>query len=262
METILNLGRACKNFLIFATVGWAGGDVKLKLRDKAADIHAHFHALDCGGITARQLGPIAAWGGELIVRCEKIEQLKEIIKIVSADLGVKISGFISERAVGNFVFHMSRLPRRVGVPVPPISDSKQVLDRLMATTDRYSIEAVSKEEEWGRPHARALLGLEEGYFDGRRKNIISNWDTAQDKSLDSLTRTLSTEIGDLQQFGIDIHSFQDAGKLIECLRSKNFATLHTIEEVKHWVGNFAAKLQPAYIYSVDQSKATFMKNLL
>lgn len=212
------------------------------------------HNLDCGGVTVRQLGPVAAWGGELIVHCGTIEQLKELIKVVSAEMGVKISGFISELDDSGLVFHMSRWPRRVGVPVPPISDSKQILDRLIANAECYSFEAISKEDIWGAPHARALLGLEEGYFDGRRKNIIINWDAAQDKSLERLICTLSTQIGDLQQFGIDIHAFQEASKLIECLRSATFTTRHTVEEVTRAIGSSAATLTPTYIYSIDQAK--------
>ncbi|MFI0434140.1 MAG: hypothetical protein ACH350_00235 [Parachlamydiaceae bacterium] len=212
------------------------------------------HNFDCSGIAVRQLGPVAAWGGKLIVHGGTIELLKNLIKAVSAEMRVKISGFIWELDDGGWVFHMSRWPRRVDVLVPPISESKQILERLVATAERFFFEAVSKEEAWGAPHARALLGLEEGYFDGRRKNIIIKWDAAQDKSLESLICTLSTEIGDLEQFGIDIHSFQEAGELVECLRNTILTTRHRVEEVIQGIESSAVTFTPAYIYSIDQPK--------
>ena len=211
----------------------------------------------CNEIALRQLGPIAAWGGELIVRGGTIEELKELIKAASAEMNVKISGFISILDDGHLVFHMSRWPRRIGLSVSSILDSRQILDRLIAMAKVRSIfsEVIRKEEEWGAPDARALLGLEEGYFDQRRKNIIANWNAAEEKSLESLIRTISIEIGSLEQFGVDIHSFQEASSLIESLQRTIFTTRHSIEEVIEGIGDsFMAQFIPADIYSIDQRK--------
>lgn len=206
------------------------------------------------GIRARTLGPVTAWGGELQVPGLSLQGLKSLIDEASVELKAKISGFIVPAPEGGYIFHMSRWPRRAGLEVPSIEESRQILEKLHARALTVDSASSIHEESFGRPAIRFVFGLEEGYFEGRRKNLVASADAMPEKTVQALQRAIELEIGDLSALGIDMSGADSFDSLLALLESTSFAKLHSAEEAREVIGPRAKSFEEGLIYSFDGSR--------
>jgi len=100
-----------------------------------------------------------------------------------------------------------------------------------------------------QPRFRVLLGLQEGYADYKKRNIVERIDKQEIATLEDAKKSIESEIGNLSEFGINIEKFTSLDELKGVLEKANFGKDHTLEEVQKELGD-EFDLTQAEIYSV------------
>lgn len=193
----------------------------------------------------RELQPEEFWGGFIPVQDISEEEFAQKISEAALELGFTYSGYRIAKEGGGFDYHFSRYPRRAFGPVPSIEKHQEALKRLVAKLGKEGIEEKLTEQ----PRFRVLLGLEEGYAEYKKNNIIEKINKKEIASLEQAKKALESEIGNLSEIGINFDNFNNLEELKNFLLKTDLGKKHTIEEVKRELGE-GFDLTPAEIYSV------------
>lgn len=111
----------------------------------------------------RELKPEEFWGGSVSFEGLSPEEFAQKIKEAAEETGFTYSGYTSEEE-----YHFSRYPRRAFGPVASIEKHQEALKVLAEKLGVNSKEEVRTEE----PRFRVLLGLEEGYLEYKKKELL------------------------------------------------------------------------------------------
>ena len=196
------------------------------------------------------LGPMRAWGGEILVKDMSLDDAKALVEKTGKTLGCRFPGYFSELDDGTIVYHISRYPRRAGLEVPPLSEFRGTLQSLYDAFTSGTAQVEMREEELRPiPTLRVVLGLREGYFDQRKKDIEAKIVDGTFSDIEEVRMAISNRLGDMTEHGIDVDSFEDPQKLREALQQISLSVLHDVREASEFLGA-SAKVRPAEIYSV------------
>jgi hypothetical protein len=108
------------------------------------------------------------------------------------------------------------------------------------------IEQLSSKEEF-----RVILGLEEGYFESRRKDILRQIDdfTLTSTTVHDVQDMFMQRIGTPTDWGIDLDSAKSATEIRKIIDSVSMSKVHTREEVLTELSS-EFQVTPCMIYSV------------
>jgi len=193
----------------------------------------------------RELRPEEFWGGFVSVENLSDEEFAQKIGEAANELGFTYSGYRIPKGEKGFIYHFSRYPRRAFGPVAPIEKHQEALQKL---AEKLGVNG-EEEKRTEQPRFRVLLGLQEGYAEYKKRNIVERIGKAEIVTLADAKRDVKSEIGDLLEFGIDIDKFASLDELKEVLEKANFGKDHTHEEVQKELGD-EFDLTQVEIYSV------------
>lgn len=127
-------------------------------------------------IPVRIVGPVAAWSGKIKLKykpCQSRDDIEYTVMECAEETGVRVTGYITYED-GSHAYHMCRLPRRADLPVPSIDEYRNIFENLKGRFEKQKREFTATEQSHAfRPGVRAVFGFEEGYFEQRRKEILT-----------------------------------------------------------------------------------------
>jgi len=192
----------------------------------------------------RELSPEEFWSGVVFVEDLSDEEFEQKIIEVAKELDFTYSGYRIPKDEKDFEYHFSRYPRRAFGPVASIEKHQEALQKLAEKLETHGEE----EKKTEQPRFRVLLGLQEGYGEYKKRNIVERINKRDITTLEDAKKILESEIGDLSEFGIDINKFSNIEELKSVLEETNFGKDHTLEEVQQELGE-TFNLTQAEIYS-------------
>jgi hypothetical protein len=202
-----------------------------------------------GDIAIKILGPVTFWGGEVTFNRGDIAHFKETLSAVAKETGFRYSGYFIEHEE-NLTFHISRLPRRVGLEVPPVEEYQVSLAALASSLQKVGISAHVSEETHHTPQLRSIFGLQEGYYEPRKKDIVAKIEDATIKNIDEAKIAIQRSGLDLERFGIDFNQCSDLNQLTQRLKSTSFTIEHTPQSARNILpAEFS--IIPVEIYAVS-----------
>lgn len=190
-------------------------------------------------VEVRELVPEEFWSGSVPLGELSEEEFAQKIEESATELGFTYSGY---RVSGDY--HFSRYPRRAFGPVAPITKYQEALQKLagkLGTTGK-------EEKKSDQPKFRVLLGLQEGYTEHKKREIIEQIDKGEIEDLESAKRIVKSEIDNLSEAKIDIDKFSSIEELRDILEQANLGKNHTLAEVQKALGE-GFDLVSAEIYS-------------
>jgi hypothetical protein len=201
-------------------------------------------------VPLRILGPEKMWGGELRVFGPTVFGMEDLLKRAGQESGQRLPGYIIDEPDGSVSCHISRLPRRINLEVPPEKEfvtAVQAAQKSISAMDfncLLQIEQLSSKEEF-----RVILGLEEGYFESRRKDILRQIDDFTLTTVHDVKDMFMQRIGTPTDWGIDLDSAKSVTEIRKIIDSVSMSKVHTTEEV---LAELSSEFQvtPCMIYSV------------
>jgi hypothetical protein len=183
-------------------------------------------------ISLRILGPEVMWGADIRVPDVTVAGMEKLLQEAGRASGHRLPGYIIKEADGSVSCHISRLPRRISLEVPPTSvfvEAVKAAENTIRKNDfqcSVQIERLSDKEEF-----RVILGLEEGYFEARRKDILKQIDDGALTTADAVREMFQQRIGSPADWKIDLDAAQSLAEIREIIDSVSMSRLHTVEEV-------------------------------
>jgi hypothetical protein len=215
-----------------------------------ADAILPFTCRQIAEVNVRILGPERMWGGELHTSGLTIPELQERLNNTGQRTGLRLAGYIIDEQDGALRYHMARLPRRINLAVPEIEVFQRALSEAETTIKQSGIVCIATEEKPTEgPILRVLLGLEEGYFESRRKDLLRQIDGATFSDVTQIRDTFLHRIGDPSVWGINLENASSITAAREAISSVSMSRRHTVDEVRK---NLSAEftVTPALIHSV------------
>ena len=152
--------------------------------------------------------------------------------------------------------HISRDPRRVGHEVPPVEVYQETIRALTQNLAKAQIFAYSAEEALAeKPTLRVVLGMEEGYFEGRRKEVLSLVEKGAVSSQQELQEALTRLIGDYEAVGMNFSKAKTFEEAVAVIKARPLSITHSIEETQSLLGE-AFEVSPARIFSASSDYST------
>lgn len=190
----------------------------------------------------RELAPEEFWGGSVSMKGISQEEFAQKIKEAAEETGFTYSGYTSGEE-----YHFSRYPRRAFGPVAPIEKHQEAL-KTLAEKLRVEEKEEAKMEE---PRFRVLLGLEEGYSEGKKKSIIEKIDKGELVDIESTKTEIEKLIGQtIKENNLQdkINAAESLEEIKDILSQTALGKNHIIEEVQTELGE-GFDLRNASIYS-------------
>ena len=190
----------------------------------------------------RELVPEEFWGGSVSIEGISQEEFAQKIKEAVEETGFTYSGYTSGKE-----YHFSRYPRRAFGPVAPIEKHQVALKTLAGKLGVEEKEEPKTEE----PRFRVLLGLEEGYSEGKKKSIIKKIDKGELVDMKSTKTEIEKLIGQAvreNNIADKINVAESLEEIKNILSQTNLGKNHTLEEVQAELGE-GFDLRNASIYS-------------
>jgi len=190
----------------------------------------------------RDLKPEEFWGGSVSLEGIPQDKFAQKIREAAEETGFTYSGYISGEE-----YHFSRYPRRAFGPVAPIEKHQEALKALAGKLGVAEKEEPKIEE----PKFRVLLGLEEGYSEYKKRNIIEKIDKGEILDLETAKSEIEKLIGQAVRENNIMDKINVAGSLEKAkdiLNQTNLGKNHTLEEVQAELGE-GFDLKNANIYS-------------
>lgn len=201
-------------------------------------------------VPLRILGPEKMWGGELRVYGPTVYGMEDLLQKAGAESGHRLPGYIIDEPDGAVSCHVSRLPRRVNLEVPPETEFLKAVQAAQKTIRGYDfncslkIESLSEREEF-----RVILGLEEGYFESRRKDLLKQINDFTLTTVQEVKDMFMQRIGNPADWDIDLDSAKSVSEIRAIIDSVSMSKLHTVDEVlRELSGEFT--VTPCQICSV------------
>lgn len=225
--------------------GHKSGEIQITGTERTIpDNQALLEKEEIKNIEVRELAPEEFWSGSLSVRGLNEEEFAKIIEEVANEIGFTYSGYRVSRGEKAFDYHFSRYPRRAFGPVAPIEKYQEALRKLAE-----KLETNGKEEKKSdQPKFRVLLGLQEGYSEHKKREIIELIGKGEITDLENAKIIVKSEIDNLSEAGIDIDKYSSIEELKTILEKTNLGKDHTLAEVQEALGE-GFTLVPAEIYS-------------
>lgn len=209
-----------------------------------------------GDTKLRILGPIASWGGEITFSHADRARIEEQINSTSAETGLRIPGYFIASGSEEQTFHISRYARHAEQEVPTKASYQSVMDLLGKKISSAGISATVHEEVPSSERTiRVVLGLDEGYFEGRKNEVLAQATQGLISTTEELKYALSTLLGDYASLGIDLEGERDFSRALEVVRAASLAKTHTLAEVKAFLGG-SFEVCAAHVYSAAPEYAT------
>lgn len=199
--------------------------------------HQEAHKVVVG---ANELKPEKFWGGFVSVRNLTQEEFIQIVTQLATDLHFTYYGYILKGEKG-FSYHFGLYPRQI----LPVERYKEALKRL---AEKLGVEGVV-ETKSKKPRFRILLGLQEGYAEQEKLNIIRLIDAGKITDLAEAKKIILEKIKNLSEFSIDLNDFFNLWDLRSGLEKKNFGKDHSFKEVESALGK-EFNFSPAEIYTI------------
>ncbi len=113
----------------------------------------------------RILGPEKLWGAELRVYGPTALSMEDLLARAGKENNVRLPGYIIDDIVDPVTCHISRLPRRVNLEVPPERYFERAVHAAQQTIRRFDFEcSLEIEHQSEGEELRVILGLEEAYL--------------------------------------------------------------------------------------------------
>lgn len=227
-----------------AELGGAVAAERARLGAPLQPFHVRSSVYD--GTPVRILGPIEMWGGEICAQNGE-SAIRSAVEGVCIEQNLRISGYFSETTAGT-VFHVSRLPRRAGMPVVESQDLELALAavseklRSEGATAALALEGRSQE-----PQLRAVMGLDEGYFDQRRKQLLARLER-NELNLEQALEAAENELGEAGKSGSSSGA-ESLELLTERLSALRLGVTYSPDEVRKRVDAAGGSVRSGRIYS-------------
>lgn len=196
-------------------------------------------------VEVRELWPETLWRGSVNVpEHMSREEFQAIAKTTAEELNFTFSGYETGRQGTGFNYYFSRYPRRAFGPVAPVETYQNALRELSSAIGAEGTEEALTIE----PRFRVLLGLEEGYAEGKKRELLDKIEKGEIANIEQAKSYIKEKINDTSK----IHSFEsieDLEELKDLLETTNFSLKHSIDEVSRITGN-DFQLTPAKICSI------------
>lgn len=210
-------------------------------------------------VETNELKPEKFWGCSVPVENLTKEEFIQIVTQLATDLDFTYFGYIIKTEKG-FNYHFGSYPRQI----LPTERYQEALKKL---EEKLGVEGVV-EKKSEKPRFRILLGLQEGYSEQEKLNIIRLIDIAEITNLEEAKKIILKKIKNLADFSIDLNHFLDLIGLRNELEKMNFGKDHSIEEVQNaldeefifspaeicTIGFGGRYLEPAIIIEGDKSQ--------
>jgi hypothetical protein len=191
-----------------------------------------------------------SWVGSITFESRHEPDVKLLIQKTSRELGLSIPGYFTNNSEGFTTFSTSRYPRRAGDAVPPVANYRRSLDALATAINPLDgLRASCEESLRDIPSLRIVLGLEEGYFEGKKKEVLAQVTNGKVSTKTELEAALTTLLGDYSSLGIDISECPDLTSAVAIVQGSNLGVRHTLAEVKAFLGEMFEVTQ-AQVFSV------------
>ena len=208
-----------------------------------------------GGIGVRILGPVVAWTGELALRGDPNWAVQDEVVGSATKLNRRISGYLMTEEDGQLRYRISRVPRRATAVVPSIAEYRDTLRTLCAATSTEHRPASVREEEVAqRPLLRAVFGLEEGYLEQRRREVLEVIGVTI-KDLPTARALVLDRMGDLSKYGVDLQRFESVRDLRHYLRRESFRRTHHVSEAEEHFAGKGVKVIPMTILAASPGES-------
>lgn len=133
-----------------------------------------------GDIPCRMLGPVQQWGAEIVVDPVHRSSVEAAVQSVSERLHRPIAGYFYTLD-DTLRFHVSRLPRRIGEPIPPSTLFKESVEAIQQA---LSLQDPNCRVQYDSKHSfceRFVLGLQEGYASKDKPVVTHSFDSIKGK---------------------------------------------------------------------------------
>ena len=218
--------------------------------------HQEAHKVVVG---TNELKPEKFWGGFVSVQNLTKEEFIQIVTQLATDLHFIYYGYILKGEKG-FSYHFGLYPRQI----LPAEKYREALKRL---AEKLGVEGVV-ETRSKKPRFRVLLGLQEGYAEQEKLNIIRLIDAGKITDLAEAKKIIIEKIKNLSDFPINLNDFLDLKDLRNEFEKMNFGKDHSFEEIQNALGeefNFSPAeictigsggkyIEPAVIIEGDKSQ--------
>ena len=202
----------------------------------------------------RALGPIETWGADIYLRPANRPQIAPVLQELAERTGRSYAGVLHDDD-GLLQVHLSRYPRRAGLPVASISSFRQGFCEVLEALDRAGVKTVAASESEAPAEGglhRATIGLVEGYTETRKQALVKLIQTGRISGLTEARRMIEDQLGDLSAYGLDLSAARDVRHLAGIL-SRSLSKLHTLAEVEALAKGSAA-VRGGNILSVAPAK--------
>ena len=174
-----------------------------------------------------ELKPEKFWGGFVSVKNLTKEEFVQIVTQLAIDLHFTYYGYIIKEEKG-FNYHFGSYPRQ-------ILSTERYKEALKKLEEKLGVEGVV-EKKSKKPRFRILLGLQEGYAEQEKLNIIRLIDIGEIANLEEAKKIILKKIKNLTDFSISLNDFLDLTDLRNGLEKMNFGKDHSIKEVQNTLG--------------------------
>jgi len=219
--------------------------------------HQEAHKVVVG---TNELKPEKFWGGFVSVQNLTKEEFIQTVTQLATDLHFIYYGYIIKEGEKEFNYHFGSYPRQI----LPIERYQEALKKL---AEKLGVEGVV-ETKSKKPRFRILLGLQEGYAEQEKLNIIRLIDAEEIIDLAEAKKIILEKIKNLSEFPINLNDFSNLGDLRSGLEKMNFGKDHSFKEVENALGkefNFSQAeictigsggkyMEPAVVIEGDKSQ--------
>ncbi len=218
--------------------------------------HQEAHKVVVG---TNELKPEIFWGGFVSVQNLTKEEFIQMVTQLATDLHFTYYGYILKGEKG-FSYHFGRYPRQI----LPTERYQEALKKL---ADKLGVEGVI-EKKSKKSRFRILMGLQEGYAEQEKLNIIRFIDAGKITDLAEAKKIILEKIKNVADFSINLNDFLDLTDLRNGLEKMNFGKDHSFKEVENALGkefNFSPAeictigsggkyMEPAVVVEGDKSQ--------
>jgi hypothetical protein len=206
--------------------------------------------IEIGGVGARLLGPVTMWGMEVTVQGISVSEFQDAILAAARGGDPRLAGYISSQSELSHTFHLSRLPRRVSLEVPAIEKFRAAGIALVSELSARGIAHTWCEEQPTMTDSiRSVIGLEEGYFEARRIDLVKTLRNSAITDLSMAQDIFLQRIGSFHEWGLHESQWNSVEDMCSALEGVSMSRRHSAGEVRELLGE-SFSVRESLIYSV------------
>lgn len=202
--------------------------------------------MEVDGNAVTLLGPVRGWLGEVRTYASR-ELIESAVRQTAEQVQSRVSGYLVSYEDGSTGFQMFRAPRRAGAEVRSIAEYSYTLETIAAHIQSRHFCTLQINSHPGEQF-RALIGREEGHFDGRRRALLERTDI---HTPEALRAAFVSAVGEPADFGLSEDMFEDLKQARSILQRTHLTKVHTVADIHEQLQSDRITVTPVDIFAVD-----------